>query len=105
MLMIYELDVLQSDCHRLGDPAPLTPADIIGNPVATTNAVRRTSQEQLVSLDALTPFLTKSVMIDDHVDKREFFRLDGRSKSVLLPRLPFEAMPMSEVQASCSVVI
>ena len=70
--MIYELDVLQSDCQRLGDPVPLTPADIIGTPVATTNVVRQTSQEQFVSLDALTPFLNRSVMTTTSTSENSF---------------------------------
>jgi len=31
MLMLYELDVLQSDCERIGDPVALPLTDIINN--------------------------------------------------------------------------
>lgn len=31
MLMLYELEVLQSDCERIGDPVALPLTDIINN--------------------------------------------------------------------------
>ena len=35
--MLYELEVLQSDCERIGDPVPLPLTDIVNNNAATTD--------------------------------------------------------------------
>ena len=35
MLMLYELEVLQSDCERIGDPVALPLTDIINNGTST----------------------------------------------------------------------
>lgn len=38
MLMLYELEVLQRDCDRIGDPVPLPLTDIANSNAATSGS-------------------------------------------------------------------
>ncbi|UJR37326.1 hypothetical protein I4U23_030034 [Adineta vaga] len=46
MLMLYELEVLQSDAERIGDPVALPLTDIINNDGANTNRLETTNNNQ-----------------------------------------------------------
>ncbi|CAF0927115.1 unnamed protein product [Adineta ricciae] len=46
MLMLYELEVLQSDSERIGDPVALPLTDIINNNGASTNRLETTNNNQ-----------------------------------------------------------
>ena len=71
MLMLYELDVLQTDSVTIGTPVALSPQDIInnqGNTNALPTAVHLASkgensieQERLVAVNALHPYLHRHV--------------------------------------------
>ncbi len=44
--MLYELEVLQSDCERIGDPVALPLTDIINN-AGNTNRLGKSSKQKL----------------------------------------------------------
>lgn len=39
--MLYEVEVLQSDCQRIGDPVPLPLTDIVSNNPTTDRSGKR----------------------------------------------------------------
>ena len=71
MLMLYELEVLQTDSETIGTPVPLPLQDIIdgyGNTNALPTAVHLAckgentiNQDRLVAVNALHPYLDRHV--------------------------------------------
>ncbi|CAF4765905.1 unnamed protein product [Rotaria sp. Silwood1] len=61
MLMLYEIEVLQSDCERIGDPVALPLTDII-NSSSSTNRLETTNNNQAqASVTAAAPSATNVI--------------------------------------------
>ncbi len=71
MLMLYELEVLQSDCERIGNPVALPLTDIINSNSSTNKSnsdnhlnskgINIIDKEQIINIDTLNPYMNKFV--------------------------------------------
>jgi len=87
MLMLYELEVLQSNCERIGDPVALPLTDIINSNANTNRSGLETTNDNQASTTSATNVIRQGSKVlptlDDPKKSNSDNRLNSKGNSVI----------------------